>query len=358
MRPTPGGYPRGMGKTEVLDRAGLEALVPEWRDLAAADPAATPFQTPEWVLLWHARLAPRRALAAVAVREGNDLVGLLPLARSAGPWRVWRTAGTGPSDYLAPLLRPGATGVAGEIAARLTDSREVDLVDLHQIPARSALASSVSGEGIVQSTCLRVELPERFDDYVKSLSKSLRADVRRIDKLDRSVYAFEETADPAEFLRLHAERWRKRGLPGAFIGRLPAFHREWCALAHERGWLRMTVLRENGEAIGALYGMAFGGRTFFYQSGFAPTKSSVSPGTLLIASTIRRSIDEGRLVFDLMRGDEGYKRRWRPTVEETNLRFLLPGRGPLGRAGEWWNRRAERVEARVRARLEGRGLLA
>lgn len=347
-----------MRRVLVHEGPATGSLRDAWTELAAADPRATPFQSPEWVHLWHARLAPRARLRLSLVYEGDDLVGLLPMAEQRGLWTVRRPAGVGPSDYLAPLLRPeGAEETAAAFADHLTDAPDADLVDLHQIPARHPLAVALGGSPTIQAVCLRIALPPTYDAFVKGLGKSLRYDVRRLGKLGEE-FVFEDVATPDEFLTLHAERWRKRGLPGAFVGRLPAFHREWCALAHGQGWLRMSVLRRDGVPIGALYAMTYGRRTFFYQSGFAPAEGGISPGTLLVARTIRSAIEDGSDVFDLMRGDEPYKRRWKPTEEEANVRFMLPGRGRAARAAESWNRAAAAAEARVRARLEGRGLLA
>ena len=146
-------------------------------------------------------------------------------------------------------------------------------------------------------------------------------------------------------------------MPGAFLGRATRFHHDWCAQAVVNGWLRLGVLNLDGEPIGAIYGMALGGTTFFYQAGFDPAKSAVSPGSLLVAHTIRRAIEEGQSRFDFMRGDEPYKRRWKPQHVLTNRRLILPGSSLLGQAGDAWNRAGWRVESRVRARLEGKGLI-
>jgi CelD/BcsL family acetyltransferase involved in cellulose biosynthesis len=160
------------------------------------------------------------------------------------------------------------------------------------------------------------------------------------------------------FFEFHAKRWRKRGLPGAFVGaRSKAFHRDWAQTAAKAGWLRLGLLTVAGQPAGAIYAMAMGRATYFYQSGFVPGHSSLSPGTLLVAHTIREAIAEGRPTFDFMRGDEPYKRRWKPQSAVRNLRLLLPGDGALSRFAKGWNGAGFRVESRLRARLEGRGLV-
>jgi CelD/BcsL family acetyltransferase involved in cellulose biosynthesis len=117
------------------------------------------------------------------------------------------------------------------------------------------------------------------------------------------------------------------------------------------------VLKLDGEPIGAIYAMALGETTYYYQAGFDPAKGSVSPGTLLVAHTIRHAIEEGAAHFDFMRGDEPYKRRWKPNHVYRNLRLIAPVNEILGKIGSSWNQVGSRVEGRIRARLEGRGLI-
>jgi CelD/BcsL family acetyltransferase involved in cellulose biosynthesis len=208
-------------------------------------------------------------------------------------------------------------------------------------------------------------LPDTYEAYLQTLGKSLRYDVRKLDKsLFNTGKAAITRSGPDDILESlailfeqHRLRWKKRGLPGAFLGRSQAFHREWAAQAADNGWLWLSVLRLEGQPIGALYAMTLGTTVYYYQAGFDPGFASVSPGTLLVASTIRRSIEEGKRHFDFMRGDEPYKRRWKPQHVLRNLRFLAPANGLLGRVGSQWNLSGSRVESLVRSRLEGKGLL-
>ena len=74
---------------------------------------------------------------------------------------------------------------------------------------------------------------------------------------------------------------------------------------------------------------------------------------MLIADAIRRAIDTGLTRFDFLRGDEPYKRRWKPQHELRNLRFVIPRHGPASRAAASWNIFGAGIEQRIRARLEG-----
>ncbi len=359
-----------MRRTSVLSGAEVfdSTRRGEWEELVGRSSSATPFQTYEWQSTWASHFLGGRKPRAIAIHEGQDLVAFYPLIRTRGPWRTLRPMGVGPSDYLHPLVADEHEHSArGMIWDALLDMKDADLIDLHQIRSDKPLSLSHSHRGtpIDQATCLVLDLPDTYDGFLGMLGKSLRYDVRKLDKslftTGKATVSMANPDDVDQAMEIlfdqHKRRWRKRWQPGAFTTRAQKFHREWAAAAVRRGWLRVGVLRLDGNAIGAIYGMSLGNTTYFYQAGFDPEFSSVSPGTLLVAHTVREAIEEGKQRFDFMRGDEGYKRRWKPQHAYTNQRLILPTRGAMGRLGAKWNDRASQIEGKVRARLEGRGLL-
>jgi CelD/BcsL family acetyltransferase involved in cellulose biosynthesis len=301
--------------------------------------------------------------------DGNDLVGAMPLTRSRLPWRTLRSMGAGVSDYLHPLVRPRyEAAFVAAFLEHLDGSPSGDLLDLHQIREGDPLLSAVPSSSLTaQATCPVLDLPGTYGAYLATLSKSLRYDAQglqreRLRRL-RARLRFAETVEEAEqflecFFRLHARRWLRRGLPGAFLFRgTRAMHRWFVTQALRNDRLRLSVLEVEDQPIGALYCMREERTYFFYQSGFDPRFAGLSPGSVLVAETIRRAIAEGATTFDFLRGDEPYKRRWRPQRSLTNWRIIKRLSSVLGAAGEAWNRAGERVESNVRTRLEGRGLI-
>ena len=344
----------------------MQSMRDAWRELVSDVPCATPFQSWEWHEAWFRFFGRSKKPYLLSAYEGKELVGLYPLSRKAGAWYVLRSSGTGPSDYLHPLIRPGyETRVEAEFADHLANQKDYSLVDLHQL--RDDLSQLfVPGEvELEQGTCLVLDLPATYEEYLATLGKSLRYDVRKLDKSmfneGRARVDLVDHSNVGEGLDIlfeqHKKRWRKRGLPGAFLGKTQDFHHYWGRQAVQKGWLQLGVLMVDGSPIGAIYGMAMKDTVFFYQAGFDPTHKSVSPGTLLVASLIRRAIEDGRKHFDFLRGDEPYKRRWKPQREHKNVRKLVAVRGPMGELGARWNLLGSRVEAKIRARLEGKSLV-
>ena len=355
-----------MLKVEVLTDIFDERLGAEWSSLLEDAAWATPFQTPAWQRAWWRHFGRFHEPHIVAARGGHDLVGLFPLDRSNGLWRCLRAIGTGQSDYLHPLVRRGFEARFQESLVRHVRSLgDVDLLDLHQVREDAGLDLECATQ-IEQAVCLTLDLPGDYEEYLSGLSKSLRFDCRRLDKKPFATGEAkieettpERTRDALEaFFALHGQRWRKRGLPGAFATRrLRDFHREAAQSLAEAGHLRMKVMSVGGDPAGVIYCMQVGGTRFFYQCGFDPRQKALSPGTLLVASSLLSAIDEGCTVFDFLRGDEPYKRRWNPQHSRRNMRYILPLSPGLGSVGHSFNYATSKIEAKVRARLEGRGLL-
>lgn len=317
---------------------------------------------------WH-ELSGSRQPHVLAVREGSELIGLVPLYRKSTPWRTLRSAGCGPSDYLAPLCRPGYEESVGEsLVEHLAEDRPCDLLDMHQIrEGRQPIASFCAEEVRSQAQCCLLDLPSTFGEYEQTLSKSLRYEVRRLNKPPYSNgeahIEFAKTPERAQsalsiFLDLHARRWRKRGLPGAFaLGKLRSFHERFAAEAVESGSLWLGVLRHQGTPVGCIYGLKAGRTMYFYQSGFDPERKALSPGTVLVAKLIQCAIEEGCCQFDFLRGVEPYKLRWKPQHTLTNYRITRSYGGFRGIVGQAVNVAGKRIEDAVRSRLEGKGLL-
>jgi CelD/BcsL family acetyltransferase involved in cellulose biosynthesis len=344
----------------VKGRSVFEELGDEWRALVVEDPLATPFQTFEWQRIWFEHYGLGKEPWAVCVREGRDLVGLLTLVRFRGAWTVLRSLGIGPSDYLHPLAL--TERAREELRGFIEGFCEADLLDLHQIRETNPVLEGLE-PGMEQAHCLVLDLPSSYESFVAGLGKSLRYDVRKLDRsliepqkaIVERVTAERLQAGFDAFLEQHKARWHSRRLPGAFIGRGTRFHREWIELAHRNDWLRLRLLRVEGKIIGAIYAMAFNQTVYYYQAGFDPEMKAFSPGNLLVAQTIKEAIEEGRSQFDFMRGDEAYKRRWKPQHAWSNRRLMVSKGSLAGVAGMRWNQEGHRLEKKIRSQLEGPG---
>lgn len=220
---------------EVVDAAArLEALRPEWAALWRRCPAATVFQSPEWLLPWWRHLG-EGALAALALRVDGRLRALAPLyIRTADDGRR-RAAllGEGVSDTLDVLAEPPLERMAAAetLAWLAREWRRWDDCELQPLRAGSPLLEAreeaLSGEVAEREPCPVLMLSKgatELEDCIPApMFRNLAYYMRRARTAGEVSF---ERADAAtlnpifgSFLHLHSARWAEQGLPGALADR-------------------------------------------------------------------------------------------------------------------------------------------
>lgn len=311
-----------------------KTLSKEWEELFLNSFSVTPFQSFEWVSTWWNWFGGSKKPHIFEVREGKDLIGLMPMYETSFPVRILRPVGKGHSDYLQPLIRKGYEhSFCERFSDYLHTLKKIDLIDLQQIRENHPLLNYFSSCQIIhQDACYLLDLPSHFEDYLKGLSKSMRYEARRINRppFTTRQAQIRTVVDPEEiekafhiFFQLHVKRWRQRALPGSFARPMTQkFHMDYAKKACAKGELKFSILEYDGKPVGALYVMKAGCSYFFYQSGFDPHFKTLSPGNVLVSHTIQLAISEGATQFDFMRGLEPYKSRWKPQKAMKNFRIL------------------------------------
>jgi len=337
----------------VGDSAGFDALRKDWNDLLADSRSDGLFLTWEWLRTWWRHLAEDRRLSILVLSDAGRPTAIAPLAlcRSRGvplfpsPALEFLGSGTVGSDYLDLIVRRGHEEEAlRAMAAHPLVERAV--FSLRRVRGDSSLAWALAvrlGErggsqiAAASEVCPFIRLQgHTWDSFIESLGPEHRSNLRRRLKAlaSRFEVRFEPATDEAgrrealaSLLALHEMRWRPRGGSEAFhTAALRSFHEEISRLALARGWLRLYVLRLDGRAVAALYGFAYGGRFYFYQSGFDPRYTRYGVGLVTMGLAIRAAIEEGLMEYDLLHGDEAYKFLWAREVRRlARLEIYPPG---------------------------------
>lgn len=333
--------------------SALESLASAWESLAGG----VTFREPTWQLTWWKHYGEseaeraRRRLFALAVADGEQLVGLAPwyVERSAVAGRILRALGSGAvcSDYLTILCDPQRESeVAAALAEHLctTARTEWDRLDFEAAVVGDSTIGALVDELVIRGADVewrpgvnywRIPLPPTWDDYLALLSKSHRKIIRRLaaQTLDtsRAVWhttrrADEFNRDWSAFIDLHQRRRTSLGEPGCFVDpTFTAFHEEVARRLLDQGRLRLHRLELDGRPAAAEYTFVGRDGVYAYQSGLEPAVLEEEPGRLAAVAAIRGAIAEGRTYYDLLRGDEPYKAHWRaePTPTE-NISVAAP----------------------------------
>jgi peptidoglycan/xylan/chitin deacetylase (PgdA/CDA1 family)/CelD/BcsL family acetyltransferase involved in cellulose biosynthesis len=321
------------GRVEVV---GLDELAGEWTALAAA--GGNPFGTFEWASCWWRHHGGDRRPLVVAGRAADGrLVTVLPLYLWATrPLRILRFIGHGAGDQLGPVHAPGDREAAAALARQALAELGWDLFVGEQLPAR-ALWSDLLGARVIRREGSPVlAAPDGgWPAYLAGRSANFRQQLGRRERnlARRHQVDLRLVQDPGALggamdtlFALHRLRW---GEESGFLPR-QAFHREFAALALERGWLRLWLLHLDGRPAAAWYGLRLGGVEHYYQSGRDPAFDNLSAAFVLLAHTIRSAFEDGVREYRFGRGQDPYKYRF--TDQDPGLETIASTRGPAAGA--------------------------
>ena len=308
----------------ITNEAGLARLRPEWEELWRRDLAATPFQSPAWLLAWwHFFGTPEPRI--LTARAGDRLVGLLPLyvLRENGR-RKLLPIGIGLSDYIELLGSPDIPEIGQMFMAAIAATAEWDECWLPDLTPEGALASAIAEWGLAENAipaplCPVLALPSDLLKLNESVPRKTLRDLRQARTRTAAIGTVtvetitEETLGTAmdDLFRLHQQRWRSRGECGV-CDNLPLqdFHRAAADALLGAGMLRIYRLSVHDAVLAVYYGFAAKGRSYAYLGGFDPLQPRLSPGMQVIAYAIEQAIAEGVTSFDFLRGEESYKYGW------------------------------------------------
>jgi CelD/BcsL family acetyltransferase involved in cellulose biosynthesis len=316
----------------------LDPLGGEWSRLAAR--ATNIFSSWEWAYTWRTHVGPGRPILTVVISRDEDLIGVVPIYLSRGGLMcVIRPVGDGTGDELGPVCGPGDRA---DVARALRQALEGipwgwDVFLGERFPADDAWTEELGGEHLQRSPSpvLRFDHAD-WDDFLQSRSANQRRQIPRFERAlareHRLDYRFSDDPDrlPSDLdllFTLHRARWV--GSASGFIA-YEAFHREFAALALERGWLRLWFMELDGTAVAAWYGFRFGGVEFAYQSGREPSLDARSVGLVLLVHSMREALHDGVREYRFLRGGEAYKGRF--ANEDRGLTTIGVARGVLGAA--------------------------
>lgn len=301
--------------------------VPEWRDLLRRDPDRHIFATPEWNKLWWEEFHAGKDLIVLTMRRADEAFGIVPLYRKLeGGRKVLRfVGGIDLTDYLGPVCAHEDRDVVARTLVSWLGTTDVewDELDAHNMPVpfgfAELLVDHADRKGYdfaldQEETSAVLPLGRDWDGYVSGLGSKerheLRRKLRRVgrehpDATVRSATEGTLDRDLATFFDMHRGA---EGHKGHFMRPEIAtfFHRLAHAFAPS-GWLRLDLLEIGERAVAATFGFRVENRFYLYNSAFEPDAGRLSPGFVLVAELVKRSIDEGVELFDFLRGPERYK---------------------------------------------------
>lgn len=341
----------------IAEQCELTELRDSWNTLAGENP----FRRFEWLVNWSRTLGKDAELFVLAVKDAsNTVVGIAPwqLGASNGGGRVLKFLGAGKActEYASILAKVDQSqAVAEALSLWLSDHADRwDFVELEATSAEDdaslAFVQRVPQDGMIVHqqpgpACWRIDLPTTWDDYLASLSKSHRKQIRRVDRrLLQTEKAILHTATPMnrrEAMRilvdLHTRRWQSVGEAGCFAD--PDFAAFLTAVSDDMSADHRAAIywiEFEGKPAAAEFHLLNENVSYAYQSGIDPNLLDLEPGRILHIALLRQAIEAGKSTYDFLRGDEAYKAHWRAEPRQTtNWRIVAPSAGANMRHQVW-----------------------
>lgn len=162
-------------------------------------------------------------------------------------------------------------------------------------------------------------IPDNIDEYLASMSKNRRAQIRRSIRLYENqgslqineAQNIEEAQSFFDGLKvLHTQRWLSKGQPGSFANpRWEAFHRSLIQNRFDTGEIQLLRVGNGSAEIGYLYNFVWRKHIYVLQTGFGISADKrLMPGYVAHVLAIAYNRSKGMAVYDFMHGDNLYKK--------------------------------------------------
>lgn len=310
----------------------FDTLADEWAALLPQSATHSPFSSVQWHQHWWAAYHPGD-LWLLTFRDESDeaLLGIASLfivENDAGERCLHFVGCEDVTDYLDLIAhRDHLDAIYAALAQTLVEHQDkYDTLDLCNIPqdspTRTHFAEALRSCGYtvetrVQEVCPVVTLPDDFRSYLGSLDKKQRKEMQRKLRQAKGVqdslnhYTVDDSHDLDakidDFLDLMAASHPEKA---EFLEdeQHVTFFKTMVPAMYEAGWLQLNFLEVSGTPVAAYLNFDYDNRILVYNSGLDPDKAHrLSAGIILLAYNIQHAIEQGRAVFDFLRGDEQYK---------------------------------------------------
>lgn len=301
--------------------------LPEWRDLLAHDPDRHIFATPEWNKLWWAEFGDGKELFLLKMYRGEKVEALVPLyVKKEGDRKILRfVGGIDLSDYLGPICSLNDRDDVADALVRWLATTKVEWneFDAHNMPVPFGFAEFLVERADHRGFSFALEqeetsavllLSDDWDSYLSGLTSKdrheLKRKMRRLEREHPDAIVRRATDETLEGdLKLFVDMHRgTEGHKGHFMRpEIATFFERVARDFSSLGWLRLDFLEIGGRPVASTLGFQFNDTFYLYNSAYEPEVARLSPGLVLVAELVKRSIDDGLKKFDFLRGPERYK---------------------------------------------------
>jgi CelD/BcsL family acetyltransferase involved in cellulose biosynthesis len=255
------------------------------------------------------------------LRQSDEIIGFAPLMMNKETAYFIGSADV--CDYLDFVIARGMERDFFNILLNDLKAKGIKHLDLRSLrPDSTVLTDLVStaqsrGYEVIcqpEDVSLEVDLPSTWEEYLATLDKKQRHEVRR--KLRRlwetgniehhCLQLSQEVEDyMGTFLKLFS---LSRDEKAHFMtAQMESFFRSLAKAMAEVGLLRFGVIELDAQPVAMTMGFDYDDSHYLYNSAYDPQFNYLSVGLLCKVLCLKESIEKGKKKWDFLKGDETYK---------------------------------------------------
>lgn len=185
-----------------------------------------------------------------------------------------------------------------------------------------------------------------WDEFFRRRSQNLRKYIRSITNRmhEHGGFAIRELTDPGddlgvvrEIFDVSRQSWKAgchRDICSSVQNR--RFFELFIRESARRGWLRLWLLRLEGKAVAYEIIAYYRGGGFALRADYVEAQRRHSPGSLLNAAILKKSLEEGVREFDFCGHNEAYKKKW-TSLSRRHSHVCAYNRSAYGRMVYAWD---------------------
>ncbi len=283
------------------------------------------FALPTWLQSWWDTFGQDFSPCLHSVREDGELIGLAPLMGKEET--AYLVGSSDVCDYLDFIIRPGRERAFFQALLPALKEKGFKQLSLESQRPDCAFFTALAGNGgghdffagidfEREDESFELPLPGSWEEYLALLSKKQRHEVRRkLRRLERetSNYRYcllEESGAVQDFIPAFFKLLQDHPEKAQFLTpQMESYFRTLIENLALEGLARFGLLEIDGTNAAAVLYFDYQKRIYLYNSGFISGYRPLSAGLLSKVLLIQRVIEQGRQVYDFLKGPEVYKSR-------------------------------------------------
>ena len=326
----------------IGSRERWEAIALQWNELLNASISDTIFLTYEWLSTWAEVYLRDSRLLILAIYEKNKLIGVAPcyvrkIKHGAATLNAIFSLGTpeGSGDYFDVFMMRGYEKIVSNSIydfLMTQDQAQWDLIALYDYRCNSHFvmhfSDRIKKEGkyveVTQGHYCPVNiLAENKEKFFAGLSAKRRANYRRELRLLETRGELKHNSYTKENIKNGMDAFTKLYLESEHQNdcKYILFLQKLAMVLSRKDWIQIDILSSNGQAIAGAFHPKYNynvyGFSIIADKNF---NTKVSIGNVLIGLCMEKAVEEGKRVFDMLKGTEDYKFSW---TNDVNSSFNL-----------------------------------